>query len=38
MSVPLESQPWFEKYWQAFLIMLGTIGVIIFALYKPTDW
>ena len=38
MSVPLESQPWFEKYWQAGLIALGTIGVIIFAYYNPIGW
>lgn len=37
MSVPLESQPWFEKYWQAGLITLGTIGVLILALYHPTN-
>ncbi len=37
MSVPLESQPWFEKYWQAALITLGAIGVAIFALYNPRN-
>ena len=37
MSVPLESQPWFEKYWQAFLITIGTIGVAIFAFYQPRN-
>ena len=36
MSIPLESQPWFEKYWQGGLIVLGAIGVAILAFYNPT--
>ena len=32
-----EYQPWlFERVWQAGLILLGTAGVVIFALYQPT--
>ena len=35
MSVPPESQPWFEKYWLALLVALGTAGVAILAFYNP---
>ena len=29
-------QPWwFERVWQSSLVILGAIGVLIFALYNP---
>ena len=36
MGIPLESQPWFEKYWQTGVIALGVIGVLLLIFYKPT--
>ncbi len=28
-------KPWFESYWQPFVIALGVVFVLILALYKP---
>jgi hypothetical protein len=36
MSVPLETPPWYERYWLPGLIALGVIGVGLLAFYNPT--
>jgi hypothetical protein len=36
MSDSHSPKPFYERYWQHFVILLGVIFVLILALYKPS--